>query len=262
MNRKIAPLVAVLFSIGVSSFVGCASSKTSVRELTREEHADLLIRAASAAIEDQDLVGALKNLEQAEKLQPNSPALFNVRAAVFYARKELPRALEQARLSVQKDPKFNPGLTTLGKILLDLGRFKEAVIPLRTAADDPMNPESFKAFTHLGVIAYRENRWKDAQHELDRAIDLSGGRYCMASYYRGHLRLREGRFKEAIRDYSAATRRMCGRFAEAHLALATAYERSGQNEMARKKYLEIQQIFQTSDSEVADRAMERLRAIP
>jgi hypothetical protein len=53
---------------------------------------------------------------------------------------------------------------------------------------------------------------------------------------------------------------MCGSFSDAHLALAMAYERSGQYELARKKYLEIQQIF--GNTEVADRAIERLKDIP
>ena len=83
---------------------------------------------------------------------------------------------------------------------------------------------------------------------------------CVAYYYRGHLNLRENRFKEASRDYEHATQKFCAGFADAHFALGVAYLRNKQYDLARKKFLEIKQRY--PNTEMADQAMDRLRYIP
>ncbi len=257
-RRPLLPTLVLGLSLAVFGF-GCASEQGG-RKLTPREQAALFVEAAAGALKDNDLVAALQALAEAENLDSDFAPIYNARASVYFLRKEYPAALEQAKKSVQVDPTYSIGLITLGKILLDQGKLDEAVAPLEKASRDPLNREAFKAFTHLGVIRYRQKRFEEAQKDLDRAIELAPNQACLALYYRGHLKLREDHFKEAIRDYSGATRRLCGSFSDAHMALATAYERSGQFELARKKYVEIQQVF--SNTEIADRAMERLRALP
>ena len=255
--RSSLPVLAALIA---ASLTGCASTGDAPRKFTSEERAQLLIESARAAIQEGDLVGALQNLADAEKNDAKNPDVFHTRALTFYARKDLPQALAEVRKALQLKPDYSSAQVTEGKILLDLGRYKEAEAPLIQAARDPLNREAYKAFTHLGVIRYRQNRFDESLQNLDRAVELSPNQACTAYYYRGHIRLKDARYREAIRDYASATRRACGSFTEAHLALATAYERSRQYDMARRKYLEIQETF--ANTEVAERAMERLRALP
>jgi Tfp pilus assembly protein PilF len=256
-RRSLVPVLAALIAV---SLTGCASTGDAPRKFTPEERSQLLVESARAALQEGDLVGALQNLKEAEASDAKNPDVYHTRALVLYARKDLSQALAEVRRANTLKRDFSSGQVTEGKILLDLGRYKEAEIPLLQAARDPLNREAYKAFTHLGVIRYRQNRFDESVQNLDRAIELSPNQACTAYYYRGHVRLKDARYREAIRDYSSATRRSCGNFNEAHLALATAYERSRQYDLARRKYLEIQQNF--ANTEVAERAMERLRALP
>ena len=128
------------------------------------------------------------------------------------------------------------------------------------AARNPLYRDSYKAETNLGIIEYREGNFAKAAEHFGRAADQSPNEACIAHYYRGHLALKDNRFKDAIRDYDRATRRLCGSFSEAQLGLGIAYKRNGDFDKARRKFLEIQRNF--PDTKVAEQANQHLRAIP
>jgi TolA-binding protein len=95
---------------------------------------------------------------------------------------------------------------------------------------------------------------------LNRAVLDAPNQACIALYYRGHIKLREAKFDEAIHDYDQATRKTCAKFGEAHLALGIAYEKNRQFELARKTFLEIQKRY--PNTKLAEQALDQLRYLP
>jgi Tfp pilus assembly protein PilF len=242
------------------ALTACASSETKKKEPTPTETARMLIDVANGAILEGDATGALENLFRAEKFDSKLPELYHSEAIAFYMKHDLDTALEKARKAVALNPGYADANNTLGKLLIDKGQGEEAIPYLTKAADNPLYREAFKPLTNLGIIYYRRGNYEQSDYYLSRAITESPDRSCVAFYYRGHIRLHDSRFKDALSDYDHAGKKVCAGFADAHLAMGIAYERSKQYELARKKYLEIESRF--PNTPYADQAMNHLRSIP
>ncbi len=244
---------------------GCASTASpsfegEARKLSDREKAVLYIQAANAALREGDTITAFQDLVSAEALDPKNGDVPHTRALAYFRRKELVTAEKEARKAYETDRSSPSYQLTLGRILSDLGRDAEAKKLLEAAGAVPTFTEGYKAETMLGVMAYRKNQFSEARKHFDRAIVLQRAGACVAFYYRGHLAMKDNRYVDAIADYSEASKAYCGSFQDAHLAVGIAYMRSGQYALARKKFLDIKQMF--PNTAVASQAMDRLRFIP
>jgi type IV pilus assembly protein PilF len=250
-----AVMLAALFILSA-----CATSHKKKAELTDAQRARLLLQVADGALIENDPTAALEACIQAEAVDPTIPEIYNTKALAFYAKNDFQSALLNAQKAVKLAPGYPDGNNTLGKILVDLGRLNEAVGPLSRAANEPLNRESYKPQTTLGILYYRENNYSKASKYFERAIQSGGDQACIAYYYRGHLKLRDGQYSEAIRDYKQATQKMCAGFADASLAIGITYERTKQYDLARRTYLEVEQRF--PNTKASDQAMNLMRALP
>lgn len=242
-------------------FTSCSSTpKEEARTITDKEKALLMVRAATSSIETGDPTQALRDLIQAEKLAPELPELHHARALAMYAKHDLSSALESAKKAVEFSPDYSAGLNTYGKLLLDSGKYHEAEPPLVKAAKDHLYSESFKAHTNLGILYYRQGRYHESESQVNLAIQDAPEYACVAYYYRGNLRLRQQKYQDSAKDYAKAGRKLCGDFSEAHYAEGIAYLRGRKFPEARKKFLEVRQLF--PGTKVAEKAMEQLRYLP
>lgn len=254
-----------IFVAGVTGLVavavaGCSSTAPEKKALSHHERAALLLDVANGALIEGDPTGALATLMQAEQEDPDMPEIHQSMALAYYAKSNVSEALKEAQTSVRLAPKYADANNTLGKILVDTGHYSDAVGPLSIAANDPLYRETYKALTNLGILYYRTGDLNRASNYFARAIESSRDQACIAYYYRGHLKLRAGDYTDAIRDYQQATKKACGGFADAHLAIAITYERTHQYDLARKDYIQIEQRF--PNSKVADQANEHLKNLP
>jgi type IV pilus assembly protein PilF len=250
-----AMMLAALFILSA-----CATSHKKKAELTDAQRARLLIQVADGALIENDPTAALEALIQAEAADPTIPEIYNSMALAFYAKSDFQAALLNAQKAVKIAPGYPDGNNTLGKILVDLGRFNEAIAPLSRAANEPLYREAYKPQTTLGILYYRENNYSKASSYFEKAIQTGKDQACIAYYYRGHLKLRDGHYSDAIRDYKQATQRMCAGFADASLAIGITYERTRQYDLARRTYLEVEQRF--PNTKAADQAINLMRALP
>jgi Tfp pilus assembly protein PilF len=248
--------VIFLMSLGMA----CATTERGSKSLTQSERAKMLVEVGNGALLEGDPTGALQSFSQAEKEDPNLPELHHSKALAFYAKHDLNKALSSARKAILLKPDYAAANTTLGKLLIDAGKYDEAQIPLKLAAQDPLNRDSYKSWTNLGIIKYRQGDFLKADSFMNQAIQNAPQVACVAYYYRGHLKLRESHFGEAIENYALATKRFCANFGDAYLALGIAYQRDRQYELARKTLLEVQKRY--PNTKLAERALDQLKFIP
>lgn len=249
------PVLAIVFA-----FSSSCSTSVEKRELNDSGKALLHVQIANSALLEGDLTGALVELAVAEKLDNDLPEVFHTRALVFFKKKDYPKAIAE----IEKATTINPNLAgvnnTYGKLLIDMGRYKEAQAPLIQAAEDPFYRGAYKARTNLGIIYYRTGRTDQALKAFDQAVQDSPGAACVAHYYLGHIALKRANPEKAIIEYRNATKRFCAGFKEAHLALGETLASLGKNDEARKKLLDVQSLF--PESPAAETAKKRLRALP
>ncbi len=143
---------------------------------------------------------------------------------------------------------------------MDADKYDEAPKYLMAAATDRLYRETYKAWTNLGLLKFKKGDYVHSEAFLNRAIQESPNKSCIAYHFRGHIRLRQRRFSEAISDYDLATRHLCADYGEARLSLGIAYEQSKQYDKARKTFLDIQK--QHPNTKLADRAVDHLKYLP
>ncbi len=264
LDSKRSYASGLLTAWGVSVIlIGLLSACAGTKErgpMSSREKARTLVEVANGALSEGDPTGALTALVSAEALDDSLPELYHSRALAFIAKKNTQAALENAQKAVTIFPNYSDACTTLGKLLLDQGRFSEAETYLKRAATDSLYRDAYRAQTSLGILYYRQSKWTLAQKELDSAIDSEPEQSCVAFYYRGHLRMKDSNMASAIRDYSRATQRLCGGFGDAHYALGVALAKNRQYSEARKKFIEIRDRY--PDSALATQAMEGLKYLP
>ena len=229
------------------------------KEITAKERAQLILDVANGALVEGDGTGALQLLVQVQALDSTLPGLHHSKALAYHLKGDNESAIEEARLAVQLDPKYSDANDTLGKLLMDEGKYDEAIPFLVKSAKDPLYRDAYKPYTNLGILYYRTAKYPKAKEALDRAILSSRERACVAYYYRGHIALQDQRRTDAIHDYKQASAGFCTSFAEAHLALGMAYEGIGKVDEARHVFLDIRDHFPSS--EASAKAIEHLRGI-
>jgi tetratricopeptide (TPR) repeat protein len=255
--RKLLALTLLLpFFAGLSS----CSHAPKAKELTKEERAALYLDASNAALNDGDTVSAFQHVMRAEKEDPALPEIYHMKGLIYAAKHDYPNAIASVHKALSMNPDFSAANNSMGKLLIDTGKYDEAIPHLLKAANDPLYREAFKALTNLGILYYRRMNYEKSLDEFNQAITLFPEQSCIAYYYRGHLEIQHSNFKDAIRDYDRATRRYCSNFKDAQLALGIAYERNKQYDRARKKFVEIREQF--PDTPVADEAVNHLRYLP
>jgi Tfp pilus assembly protein PilF len=252
---------SVLLFTSLALFVsGCATTRSTKTEPSPEEHARLLLNVANAALIENDPPGALEALARAEAIDPALPEIYHTRGLAFYNQGNTLGALEEVKKALKMAPDYVDANNSLGKILVDLGRYNEAVAPLLKAAHSPLYREAYKAWTNLGILYYRKGDLAKAGEYFERAIQQGGENACIAYYYRGHIKLHDAQYSEAIEDYKQATKKWCGGFADAHLAIGITYERTKEYELARRTFVEVESRY--PNTKAADEAVNLLRTLP
>lgn len=219
-----------------------------------------MVEAANGAMIENDPIGALQYLKTAEGYDDKYAPIYHAKALAFHMRKDYARALSEMKHSVDLDPNNSYANNTYGKLLMDANRIPEAEKFLKKAATDSTFRESFKANTSLGIISYRKDQLEVANDYFEKAITDNPGNACIAYYYKGHLALKKSDLSAAERFYEKASTKLCSAFPDAHLALGMALERGRKTDLARKKYLEVQQNF--PETKAALTAQDRLKKLP
>ena len=244
----------------VAMTTSCSSSPKSEQKVSKDEHTKLLLDVAGANLTENDPTSALIVLNEVREIDDSIPEEHYLFALAYYQKHEPKLAIESARRAVKLKPEFSSAKNTLGKLLLDDGKYDEAEKYLTEAAKDLTARDSFLAKTNLGILYYKKMNFKLANQWLTSAIQDGATNACMASYYRGQIRLSQNELVKASDDLKAASKNACSQFSEGHLAYGQSLIRLKKYELARAKLLEIKELFPTSDA--AQKANAYLREIP
>ena len=239
---------------------GCAEEKTRFQKMSAFERSRMFVELANGALLDGDATGALQHLKQAEDEDDSLPELHHSRALALLKKRDLKAAIISAKRAVEIMPNYPDANNTLGKLLIDDGKYEEAKKPLKTAANNRLYREAYKAWTNLGILEFRQGNFLKAESYFDRAIQESDTLSCIAYHYRGIIKQRTNRNKSGIQDYRYATQRYCHAYTPAFFALARAYERIGATKQAKTVYLDLQKRYE--GTETALKAIDELRRLP
>ncbi len=138
----------------------------------------------------------LKSIE----LDPEEVAAMVGMARISYNRDDLPRSLEWLDKALEVNSSNHLALTYRGRVLIELGRYSEAIKDLDRAHE--LNSKSAFVCFLLADAYYRGKDLNNALQSADQAVKLDSD---SADYrrFRGELLTKTGQFNPAIQDLSA-----------------------------------------------------------
>jgi type IV pilus assembly protein PilF len=148
---------------------------------------------------------ALKYLDRSLSLNPRSFLAWN---AVGLAR-SIKGDLQASVAAFQKALEINPGFTeahnNLGTIYQELGFADKAEAEFRKALEDPAYLSLELPHYNLARLYYTQNRFDDANDEVERSIRLKA-RFAMAHNLKGLILERKGDLPGAVDAYGLAVK--------------------------------------------------------
>jgi tetratricopeptide (TPR) repeat protein len=142
---------------------------------------------------------AIEDFQRSIRLRPNYADSHMNLGRTYAETGAMEKAEAQLRAAVALAPLYVQARNELAKFFLDGGRFVEAEQQFRSSI---MSGDTAQAWSSLGEIYNRWNRWQDAEHAFRQALALDAFD-SRAHFGLGTALEAEGRTNEALKEYAS-----------------------------------------------------------
>lgn len=238
----------------LTTLTACASWKNENRE-----KAALYLQMGTSSFENGDYPNALKALMEAEKLDPQNPAVQNNLGLIYFMRERYDLSERHLRRALELQNNFTDARNNLARVLIEKGRYNEAEKELNKVLDDLTYQGFARAYINLGLLHFNKKNFSAAATAFGRSIDMQNDDCIANNYY--------GRSLFEMKDYARATQALdraisfCQKqlFDEPHYYSALAYYREGQKSKSVARFEEIIKIY--PNGKYRDKAKDMLELI-
>jgi type IV pilus assembly protein PilF len=251
-TMKIKAWVKIGLVITLTSVVSCGAQQPANRDA---QMASATREIGEAYMLQGDITSALRELHNAEKLNPNDPFIHNNLGLCYMARNRLSDAVAYFQRAVALKPGYAPARNNLGVAYLQMEEYDAAIAIFNELSKDilyatPQNPLSNLGFAYYkkGDFSTSLNYYREAlkyQPEFVTAL-LGAGRT--------HVAMNQGR---PALPYLEQAVRLSPKTPDIHFWLAEAYLLTAQNPQARAAYEAVIQLA-PKESELTVKAKQRL----
>ena len=189
---------------------------------------------------ENNITGALVELTEAEKLNPDDPDLqFNLGRAYFLKNRH--DIAEQKFLrALALKPEFSEARYNLGLNYLQMKRWDEAAYQFKVVTEDIFYQNQEMATINLGIAYLNKGEYPNALATL-RAVASSYPRNPIAKVYLGQVYMRLDKIELAILEFKRAVE-INRDYANAYFNLALAYVKTNENKEALAAFRAVVRI--------------------
>ena len=169
---------------------GCVTETVGGKEPEADPDAALerRVELARQYIGRGDWENAKRNLELANDLNPDNPAVHEAFGLVYQSTGEYDRAEDSFKRALRIDPSFSRARNNYAAFLFFLGRFQEAEDQFSIVSEDPLYSGRPLAYINLGMTRLNLGDNAGAEEAFTRALRMDR-RNPMALLEMGYLRL-------------------------------------------------------------------------
>ncbi len=265
---------ALIFITTITTMVTMgASCGQRVTDAERRQ-ANNRARLAASMMLEGELASALREARQSVELDPTCIDCRLTLATVYAARDELPRAEEEYREVLRRDPGNPFAQNNLASVYMNMGRPTDAIPLAREASENEDYTGRHLAFYNLGWALLEQEEYAPALEALGRAL-REVPRMCVAHFRIAEVYFRQRQFEQAFshlehaieeqeEPYESPTseqprHRNCSEMADAQHLLGLTLLALGNDEEAREAFQRCLEIA-TARSTLGRRCVEQLNA--
>ncbi|NWF54778.1 MAG: tetratricopeptide repeat protein, partial [Syntrophaceae bacterium] len=157
----------ILFLVaGLPLLSGCAPDPKMVQKATF--HFGL----GTSYLQQGDPTSALRELYEAEKLNPKDPQVQHALGMALSAKGKYNDALEHYRKALELDPKYTEVHNTMGATYLEMGRWDEAIQEFNRVLKDILYLTPFFVHNNIGWAYYKKGDLNQAVENYRKAIGM------------------------------------------------------------------------------------------
>ena len=204
----------LILLIGAVTIAGCAhapvntltvnagkNTQAESRCSSPEQCAETHFMLSDLKLHDNNVDGALEELQKSVHYDPSSPYLYLLIARIYAQKQSYKQALEYTEKSLSLNKTYVQALYTKADILSSTGKNKQAVAILKQIVG--LSPDSEEAYITLALTQYHANDVAGAKSTLnDMIAHIPSSPYPY--YYLAKIAVDEKKYKQAIEYYNKA----------------------------------------------------------
>ncbi len=227
-GKGIKFILIVLLAI---SFIGCASKNP---ELIKQ--ASMRYDIGAALLNKGDYPGAIQQLSEAKKLNPDDPFTYNALGLGYYAEGMKVEAEEAYQKAITLNKNYSDAYNNLGVLYLKESNWDKAIAAFESALSNPLYMSPQIAWVNLGWAYYQKGKLDEALKAYKSALTILPDMPAAHNNI-GLVYLKENMLSNAENEFKTAIYYFKG-YAEAYLNLGIVY-------MKEKNYAEAKDQFET-----------------
>lgn len=241
-----------LFIMFFSGMNGCAGNNAASKDKSL-----LHVRLGVSYFREGDTTSALKELIEAEKLNPGDPQVYNVLGLIYLKRKDHNKAIHNFKRALELKPEYSEARNNLGALYLDLRQWDNAIFEFKKALNNELYSTPERAYSNIGWAYYKKGDIGKAIDNYKKALDITPD-FVLARYNLGIGYLSVNKVEKAIKEFESALKQAPD-YIDAHYQLGLIYFNLNRKEDAKEKFNSVISIAppgETRDS--AQRYLELL----
>jgi len=237
------PLKSRLFRRGFWVLFCFGALSACVTTQKNREEAEFHLRIGTDYLSKGNLPRALSALLTAKELDPNNPLIENNLGLVYFFHEHYDKSLEHLDRALKIKPSFNEARNNRGRVLIELGRYDEAIADLKAVLADLTYPDPVKGWVNLGLAYFQKGDFSTARDKFAQAIQIDRNN-CLAMSYYGRSLFELGKFTDSAQALDNAVV-VCKpvKFDEPHYFSGLSYYKLGKTTSAIARMEEVMQLF-------------------
>ncbi len=191
---------------------------------------------------------ALKEIEEAEKINDKDPEVYVIKGAIYVGLKEYPTAEQNYKKAVSLNPGYTPAHFNLCGLYLIQKNFDQVISECGLAVADPTYRLRANAYTNIGIAYYNKGDMAKARENYEQALKLNPS-FVYAHNEMGKLYMSTGRYGEAVTEFRQAVDGYPA-YDEAYYNLGLAYMKLNDSVNACEAFRKVQDMSPNSESGV------------
>lgn len=230
-----------LLVLSMLLLTACASKKDKLES----KQAALYFGAGTQSLMEQQYTEALKNLLEANRLDPENSDILNNLGMAYYFKGEKDLAIKSISQALKINPGNSDAKVNLASIYFKDGRLNDSEKIYKSVLKDLTFDKQARTYYNLGVIELARNNSVSAEKYFKKSI-AEDENYCPSFYQVGLLNYKRRQFNTALRNFKEAAMGTCYDSPASHYYQALTMIELRKYDDARIKLDEIDTRFKKS----------------